>query len=843
MDTVRETDAAAAGGTDTVFTLQTTGSYTLTANVEVLNLGLTTAASGNISGSNAGGLTAVTINGNAGNNTLTAGTKGDDLFGNDGNDTLTGGAGADLLVGGNGNDTFAGGADVDDLDGGAGNDRLDGGAGVDTYVGGIGNDSYVVDVNTETGITEAAVSSTITIAGTLDVGEVITVTGIGSAPITYTVLSTDTTLDLIATNLAAAITTAGVATFTANALGAVVTVTSLNAFNPSVTVTDGTDPADITATVVAPINDNDVVFANISDTTAPATNYTLASSVESLVLGGYVAGALKPSTSTSLLNGTGNDGANFIYGNAANNTLFGDDGADTLEGGNGNDILYSNTAAALTDADNDVLKGGSGDDTYYVGTVGDLVTENTNEGTDTVNVDLTAGTYEFGNNIEVLTLAGTTAINATHSNTATTKATINGNGGHNILRAANSGDTLKGGDGNDDLFGGTGVDTLDGGRGNDTLDGGTGNDIMIGGRGNDTFVINSISDVVTETTTSTGEVDTVFANITTAATYTLTANVENLVLGAASGTVGTPTASNVALNAVGNSSANNIAGTAAANSLTGGTGVDSLFGGGGNDTLIGGTNTTLADGSIDTMVGGAGADIYYVTDSNDIVTETTAGTGVAESDTVNVNIASGTFTLTTANVEVMTLGGTAAISASNLTSATTAITINGNNANNTLTGGAGDDFLVGNNGNDTLNGGEGADTITGGAGKDTMDAGTGTAAIDRFVFAVSSHSGSTAATADTIANFNAGTTVGDVIDLSAIGNGENFTLLNVGVAHTNNTALELVRTIINNGADTLITGYVNADNLADFAIVLLGVDATEAATLSTAVSNGNFDFV
>ena len=59
-------------------------------------------------------------------------------------------------------------------------------------------------------------------------------------------------------------------------------------------------------------------------------------------------------------------------------------------------------------------------------------------------------------------------------------------------------DTLSGLGGDDTLYGNGGNDTLDGGAGNDTLIGGTGDDAMSGGLGNDTYVVDSLSDTVTE---------------------------------------------------------------------------------------------------------------------------------------------------------------------------------------------------------------------------------------------------------------------------------------------------------------------------------------------------------
>ncbi len=76
---------------------------------------------------------------------------------------------------------------------------------------------------------------------------------------------------------------------------------------------------------------------------------------------------------------------------------------NTLTGGAGNDTLNGGTGA-------DKLLGGLGNDTYVVDNTGDVITENLNEGIDTVQSSVT---YTLAANVENLTLTGTTAINGT----------------------------------------------------------------------------------------------------------------------------------------------------------------------------------------------------------------------------------------------------------------------------------------------------------------------------------------------------------------------------------------------------------------------------------------------
>jgi Ca2+-binding RTX toxin-like protein len=283
--------------------------------------------------------------------------------------------------------------------------------------------------------------------------------------------------------------------------------------------------------------------------------------------------------------------------------------------------------------------------------------------------------------------------------------------------------------GNQILTGTSGPDTLRGGAGNDTLDGGAGNDTLIGGAGNDTYLVANAGDVVTEV--AAGGTDTVQASVT----YTLSVEVENLMLTGES-----------AINGTGNTLANVITGNAAANILDGGAGNDTLIGGAGNDTYlvdntgdivtevaaggidtvqasvtytlgvevenltltgtgaINGTGNALAnvvtgnaaanilDGGAgaDTLIGGTGNDIYLVDSTGDIVTEVAAG----GTDTVQASV---TYTLAT-EVENLTLTGTSAI---NGTGNALANVITGNAAANVLDGGAGNDTLSGGLGNNT----------------------------------------------------------------------------------------------------------------------------------------------
>ena len=185
-------------------------------------------------------------------------------------------------------------------------------------------------------------------------------------------------------------------------------------------------------------------------------------------------------------------GTQYVYGGAGN---------DTLDGGAGADYMY----------------GGKGDDTYTVDNAGDVVTEATGQGNDTILSSVSYGLS--GVYVETLRLTGSANINAT------------GNSLDNIL------------------YGNSGANTLTGGAGNDTLNGGGGADTMIGGAGDDTYRVDNTGDIVTE---ASGQgTDSVVATIS----YDLTGSfIENLQLGGTNN-----------LNATGNSLDNNLLGNSGVN--------------------------------------------------------------------------------------------------------------------------------------------------------------------------------------------------------------------------------------------------------------------------------------
>ena len=147
------------------------------------------------------------------------------------------------------------------------------------------------------------------------------------------------------------------------------------------------------------------------------------------------------------------------------------------------------------------------------------------------------------------------------------------------------------------------------------------------------------------------------------------------------------------------------------NFLFGGRGNDKVMGREGSDYLFGHDGIDILDGGTgaDFMDGGADNDVYVVDNARDVVGEGTKGF-----DTVRSYVS---YVLS-ANVEYLTLMGTAAI---NGTGNILANALNGNGAANTLRGAAANDGLDGGGGNDRLDGGLGRDFMLGGAGADDFD--------------------------------------------------------------------------------------------------------------------------
>jgi Ca2+-binding RTX toxin-like protein len=709
---------ASSQGTDIV---QASVSHTLSANIESLTLT---------------GTTSINATGNTLNNTLT---------GNSGDNTLDGGAGADTIAGGAGNDTYvidnvadviteasaqgtdtalssisrtldanvenltlqgannlnATGNTLDNvLTGNSGDNTLDGQSGADTMVGGAGDDSYVVD-NVSDIITESSNQGTDAVQSSVSFtlsDNVETLNLTGSANINATGSAQDNTLTGNAGN---------------NTLDG-----SAGADAMAGSAGDDTYVVDNTGDVITEYSGQG------SDTALSSITYTLSTNIENLTL-----------TGSGAIDATGNTLANILTGNSNDNVLDGGTGADTLIGGTGND-------------------------TYVIDNAGDVITESSGQGTDTVRSSLT---YTLGADLENLTLTGSGNINATGN---ASDNVLTGNSGNNNLDGGSGADTMAGDTGNDTyvvddtgdvvieasnqgtdlvqssvsytlsaniedltLTGAANINasgnaqdnTLTGNSGDNTLDGAAGADTMIGAAGNDTYLIDDAADVITE---ASGQgTDTALSSIS----YTLSSNVENLTL--------TGTAN---VNATGNAQDNLLTGNSANNTLDGGTGID-------------------------TMQGGDGSDNYVVDNTSDVVLEN-ANEGT---DTISSSVS---YSLSS-NIENLTLIGSSTINA---------------------TGNGQDNVLTGNSAANILDGGIGADTLAGGTGNDTY-------IVDNTADVVQENA---AEGNDTVQASVSYTLTSDV---------DNLTL--TGSANINATGNTLSNSLLGNSGDNTLDGATGADTM------------------------------
>ena len=402
--------------------------------------------------------------------------------------------------------------------------------------------------------------------------------------------------------------------------------------------------------------------------------------------------------------------------------LSGTDSADLLNGGAGSDTMSA----------------GLGDDTYVVGEAGDLISgETSGSGLDTVLASVS------------WSLAGSFLENLTLTDSADIKAT--GSSGANVLT------------GND---------------GSNMLDGLAGADTMAGGLGSDTYSVENIADVVTELADQ-GTADTVKTNLVS---YTLGANVENLILVGAGN-----------INGTGNGLNNSLIGNGANNNLIGGAGDDTLSGGAGNDLLNGGTGA-------DRLIGGLGNDTYQLGVSDTIIEQANAGI-----DTVLSSLTAYTLGATLENVNL--IGSALNANGNGLDNL-----IAGNVLGNLLQGGDGKDTIGGMAGNDTINGGHGADVLSGGSGND--------------VFVYRALADSPSSTRDLITDLAAGDRLDlRLVDSDTITPGDQAFHQVVAFTHH---ATELVLTYDSVANRTLLTADVNGDAISDLFVFMTG-DHTLAA--------------
>jgi len=562
------------------------------------------------------------------------GTAGDTLIGNDEGNTFFGLQGDDFLDGRGGNDSLSGGTGIDTLDGGEADDTLSGGDGADSLAGGNGSDTADYSI-----VSTFGVSADLT-------------TGANTEGDSYSSIE-----NLRGGALADTLTGSEIANILEGQTGddALEGLAGSDRLDGGLGVDTMRGGADDDTYVVDNAGDRALETAGAgTDTVESSIRFTLGANLERLIL-----------TGSASVNAAGNGLDNFIEGNSGSNLLNGLAGADTM-------------------------RGGGGDDRYIVDEAGDRAEETSALG----GIDLvqSAVTFTLGANIEQLLLTGSASINGA-GNALNNR--ITGNNGSNVLNGLAGADTMLGGFGNDtyvvdntgDITGESsasgGFDTVQtsiawtllanlerlvmtgssningagnaldnvliGNSGNNILNGFAGADILRGGLGDDTYIVDNIGDVAEENSGAGND------RVQSSVSFTLGANVEELVLTGIAG-----------INGTGNAGVNIINGNNGSNMLDGAAGAD-------------------------LMRGGLGDDIYSVDNAGDQATESSATGG---NDTV-----ASTVSFTLANfVENLILAGSAAIDGT------------GNGLGNAISGNAAANVLRGLAGNDLLDGGAGPDS-------------------------------------------------------------------------------------------------------------------------------------
>ncbi len=551
----------------------------------------------------------ITIQGGAGNNTLTGSTQRDTINGGDGSDTIRGLGNSDILNGDAGLDTFL--YKTGDV---ISTDVIDGGADADTIkIDGTG--TFDFNSATITAVEKLLYANSLTSAlvklntGDFGAGKLQTVTGNASVnaldliggPVNLTTIAFNSWTDVTdtitvratfdgnytGTNFAETFQDQGAAvvfngqggddtfryfinnsiSFSGDSLiGGLGTDTlTLQSFSGGLDLRQANSISGIERLEITEANfgfasigfsqitgflavDNQDPFFTLKVAAQTGTNPENVDLTAIAFTGFDVAG--------SHLEITGNSGANTITGGTVGETISSLTGNDTVQGGAGADTMDGG-------GDNDTL-------TYAASALG-------------VKVTLGSGVGTGGD------AAGDTNVNFENLTGSSRADTLNGDGNANVI---------TGGNGNDKITAGAGGDNLDGGDGLDTLNYG-----------------NSIGAVTVDlalNTASGGDADSdTFSNF------------ENLF---------------------GSAQADTLGGSVLANVLKGQAGGDTINGNAGNDTIIGGAGQ-------DDLAGGADGDIFVyekINDSKagialrDIITDFTQGSDKLNLTAIDANTGGGT---------------------------------------------------------------------------------------------------------------------------------------------------------------------------------------------------------
>jgi Ca2+-binding RTX toxin-like protein len=671
-------------------------------------------------------LISLTVDGGAGNDSITGGDGNDVLIGGDGNNIIIGGRGNDVLTGGAGNDTFV-------WNPGDGSDVVEGQGGVDTlqFNGSNANENIDLSANGSRLRLFRDVGNV-----TMDVNgvEQVNVAALGGAD-TITVNDLSRT-DVTGVNLdLASPPGSGVGDGQADTV-----IVNGTAHADAIQITGSGSSytvAGLTATVAVQGSEgaNDQLVVNTLGGNDSVTAAGLPAGVVGLTVdGGAGNDNITGSDGNDML--IGGDGNDFIIGGRGSDVAFlGDgndtfvwnpgDGSDVVEGQGGHDILQFNGSNANENIDlsangsrlrlfrdvGNITMDVNGVEQVNVAALGgaDTITVNDLSGTGVTDVSLdlaaTPGSGVGDGQADTVIVNGTADADAIAiSGTGSTVVVAGLSATVRITHAEGANDSLRvnGLAGNDTieasrLHAGVIALTLDGGDGDDVLTGSAGNDLIVGGRGSDTAFMGAGDDTFvwnpgdgSDVVEGQGGVDTLQFNGSNASeNIDLSANGSRLRLFRDVGAVTMDVNGVEQVNVVALGGADTIT----VNDLSG-TGVTDV-----NIDLAGIAGSGTGDGQADTVIvnGTAGDDAITVAGSagNADVLGLAARVHVTGAEPANDRLI------------VNAAAGDDVVAASGLTATAIGLVEIGGAGNDTISGGAGDDVLIGGPGQDILDGGPG----------------------------------------------------------------------------------------------------------------------------------------
>ncbi len=380
------------------------------------------------------------------------------------------------------------------------------------------------------------------------------------------------------------------------------------------------------------------------------------------------------------------------------NNLPTDGGGDQIDGDDGiDDVIEGNGG-------DDTIDAGLGDDTVSGGTGDDVIDGGADDGDDVLDGD-----------------EGNDSILGGDGND-----TIDGGDDNDTVRGNEGDDVVSGGAGEDSVSGGAGDDTLDGGDDDDTITGGSGDDVIDGGAGNDSVTAGSGNDTVEDLEGDnlinagiTGLPDRGFPFVGNADPDP-TNDLDSVVTGAGNDTITTGDDDDVIDAGDGD------------NEVDGGYDDDTITTGSGNDTIVGGegSDSILSGDGDDLITGGVGLDSVNITDDGSDTTFPGPDPILDNGDDF-IDAGAGNDTVFGEDDNDTILGGAgndlidAGIDDDSVDGGDGVDVILGDQGDDTLDGGGDTDLILGGVGDDEIDGGEGDDILDGEDGDDLIDGGAG----------------------------------------------------------------------------------------------------------------------